>query len=208
MLGLFGWRKLFRSNSAADDKDATVDEDGLLAAKEDSMVDSWAVRDMSIWAWGVNFLYRPIDRFSACRQIYVWHTVLEPQSHVEHLHGIYILSYAAREHALVEALMTLLVFLQHHLCIYHRCWTKDRLKGIYLLDREVVGLANWDLALPIIKLVFLRIIRKETDWPLSSPSSSHKHSHLPKSSGIPHSASTIIGNGVSFASALRYSGRA
>lgn len=174
----------------------------------------WIVGRCGICQYGLGVLIFCIADWSiqhtsrTCRQIYLWRTVLEPQSHVEHLHGIYILSYAAREHALVEALMTLLVFLQHHLCIYHRCWTKDRLKGIYLLDREVVGLANWDLALPIIKLVFLRIIRKETDWPLSSPSSSHKHSHLPKSSGIPHSASTIIGNGVSFASALRYSGRA
>lgn len=44
--------------------------------------------------------------------------------------------------------------------------------------------------------------------PESSTSSSHKHSQHPRSSGIPHSASTIMGNGVSFARAFRKSGRA
>ena len=44
--------------------------------------------------------------------------------------------------------------------------------------------------------------------PESSTSSSHKHSQRPRSSGIPHSASTIIGNGVSFAIAFNKSGRA
>ena len=44
--------------------------------------------------------------------------------------------------------------------------------------------------------------------PESSPSSVHKHSHNPKSSGIPHSASTIIGRGVSLARVSRNSGRA
>jgi hypothetical protein len=33
-----------------------IGEAGLLAAKEASMVDSWAVRDMSIWVWGENLL--------------------------------------------------------------------------------------------------------------------------------------------------------
>ena len=33
-----------------------VDVEGLLAAKEVSMVASWAVRDMSIWACGFSFL--------------------------------------------------------------------------------------------------------------------------------------------------------
>ena len=44
--------------------------------------------------------------------------------------------------------------------------------------------------------------------PESSPSSVHRHSHSPKSNGIPHSASTIIGRGVSFARVSRNSGRA
>ena len=43
--------------------------------------------------------------------------------------------------------------------------------------------------------------------PESSPSSVHRHSHNPKSNGIPHSASTIIGRGVSFARVSRNSGR-
>ena len=44
--------------------------------------------------------------------------------------------------------------------------------------------------------------------PESFPSSVHKQSHSPKSNGIPHSASTIIGRGVSFAKVSRNSGRA
>lgn len=42
----------------------------------------------------------------------------------------------------------------------------------------------------------------------SSAPSSHKHSHWPRSSGIPQSASTIIGRGVSFARSFMNSGRA
>ena len=42
----------------------------------------------------------------------------------------------------------------------------------------------------------------------SSASSSQRHSHFPKSSGMPHSASTIMGSGVSLARTLRYSGLA
>jgi hypothetical protein len=42
----------------------------------------------------------------------------------------------------------------------------------------------------------------------SSAASSQRHSHFPKSKGIPHSASTIIGRGVSLAKALRNSGLA
>ena len=42
----------------------------------------------------------------------------------------------------------------------------------------------------------------------SSAASSQRHSHFPRSKGIPHSASTIIGRGVSFANALRNSGLA
>ena len=42
----------------------------------------------------------------------------------------------------------------------------------------------------------------------SSAASSQRHSHFPKSKGIPHSASTIIGSGVSFANAFRNSGLA
>lgn len=48
----------------------------------------------------------------------------------------------------------------------------------------------------------------ESNAPESSKSGSHKHSHLLKSNGIPHSASTIIGKGVSLAMSLRNSGRA
>ena len=33
---------------------------GLLAAKDASMVASWAVRDMSIWACGFSFLPKPM----------------------------------------------------------------------------------------------------------------------------------------------------
>jgi hypothetical protein len=40
----------------------------------------------------------------------------------------------------------------------------------------------------------------------SSASSSQRHSHFPKSSGMPHSASTIMGSGVSLASTFRNSG--
>lgn len=49
----------------------------------------------------------------------------------------------------------------------------------------------------------LNSIRNELE---SSATSSQRHSHFPKSRGIPHSASTIIGRGVSFARALRNSG--
>jgi len=43
--------------------------------------------------------------------------------------------------------------------------------------------------------------------PESSTPSSHKHSNFPKSRGIPNSASTIIGKGVSFANSFKNSGR-
>ena len=50
--------------------------------------------------------------------------------------------------------------------------------------------------------------RTYTHSPESSAPSSHRHSHFPRSRGIPHSASTIMGNGVSLAMSSRNSGRA
>lgn len=49
---------------------------------------------------------------------------------------------------------------------------------------------------------------QEAHAPESSASSSHSDSQRLKSSGMPHSASTIIGRGVSFAMAFKNSGRA
>jgi hypothetical protein len=43
--------------------------------------------------------------------------------------------------------------------------------------------------------------------PWSSAPSSHKASHFPRSRGMPHSASTIIGNNISFVAESRNSGR-
>lgn len=53
--GLFGWRRTERSNSAST-LETAVDEAGLLAAKEASMVDSWAGRDISMLVCGENLL--------------------------------------------------------------------------------------------------------------------------------------------------------
>lgn len=60
--GLFGCRKAERSNSS----DVDVDRAGLLASKEVSMVDSWAVRDMSIWVCGENLLETGYQRIDKC----------------------------------------------------------------------------------------------------------------------------------------------
>ena len=58
-LGLFGWRRAERSNSAST---LDVGEAGLLLApNEDSMVDSCAVREMSICVCGENLLNMEYD---------------------------------------------------------------------------------------------------------------------------------------------------
>ena len=83
---------------------------------------------------------------------------------------------------------------------------QDHLEETGLLCPKQADYADLDLELQTKLSVYRseRVIEKHR--PLSSPPSSHRLSHLPRSKGIPHSASTIIGNGVSFAIALRNSG--
>lgn len=74
--------------------------------------------------------------------------------------------------------------------------------------------AGSGLSSTIYKVAYLYISKsqrhgmKACHAPEASASCSHKHSHFPRSSGMPHSASTIMGSGVSFAISFRNSGRA
>lgn len=93
----------------------------------------------------------------------------------------------------------------HHRRMHLRT-RQDHLEEIDLLGPVQVDYADLDSELKTKLSIYHNERVIEIHRPLSSPPSSHRLSHLPRSKGIPHSASTIMGNGVSFAIALRNSG--
>lgn len=108
---------------------------GLLAVKEDSMVDSCAAWDMSMLAWGVSFLGRVSS--SSGGGSGGGRTVLENLNRVGRLRGIYTLFCAAKGRVRVKELMRLV--LVHRLCMERLGWRMTgHPGGTYLLDQEEV----------------------------------------------------------------------